>query len=144
MPGRKHPRPRKFSLTHKWKHFRVCQIPSDLKMVLGRAQQRGPHSVTVHNEGLLQHVSDSWGDTQGLKKYLWRFFFKPSRSMRPSFLWAKVGQSRDGEILVWPFRPGSKKRPSDRNRNIYQEFLLPPRPLKPQLSCCVFTERHGI
>ena len=135
------PPPRKFSVTHKWKHFRVCQIPSDLKMVLGRAQQRGPHSATVHNEGLL-HESDSWSDTQGVEKISVTFLF--IRSMRPSFPWAKVGQSRDGEILVWPFRPGSKKRPSDRNRNIYQEFLLPPRPLKPQLSCCVFTERHGI
>ena len=43
------------------------QIPSDLKMVLGRAQQRGPHSVTVHNEGLL-HESGSWSDTQGVEK----------------------------------------------------------------------------
>ena len=44
------------------------------------------------------------------------------------------------------FRPGYKKWPSDRNRNIYQEFLLPPSllPLKPQLSCCGFREWHHL
>ena len=79
---------------------------------------------------------------KGLKKYLWRFF---SLEVCDQVFHERRSANREMEkYLCGHFVQAARNGRLTETEIFIKNFFSPPRPLKPQLSCCVFTERHSI